>query len=241
MKNYKSGDNVKKINVLLIIKWKSILANLLVFSSYIICLPFIFYLLLGYEYAFYTAAVSFLGGITLHMFYIIYFKDYIQNQRNPRMFDWLDSRMQRDLTKEILMKEQGIKSTTLENLELVQTKILDYTKSDINKLYLIKAFLNARNNDNMPGIITRVMTPIIATVFLTSLLEESFAGKLILGSSKPDGAINPEVVATIKFLFIIFAFLIFIFVYILESHRGKQRSKIMEEIVDVCIKQIEHK
>jgi hypothetical protein len=144
------------------------------------------------------------------MFYIIYFKGYIQNQRNPRMSDWLDSRMQRDLTKEILTKELGTMSTTLENLELVQSRVLDYTKRDKNKLYLIKAFLNARNNDNMPGVITRVMAPIIATVFLTSLLQESLAGKIILGSSIPDGAINPEVVATIKFLFIIFAFLTFI-------------------------------
>ncbi|MDQ0975997.1 threonine/homoserine/homoserine lactone efflux protein [Neobacillus niacini] len=206
-----------------------IISTIFVFIAYLINPKYVDYVIL----------------IILNTFIIIFFYYSLiysnnKKQNNKILYNWIDRLDGSDSFIIKILDNAEVKENLLENLEFVYKKLLVYSEHDVTKLRLLKGYFKSLNNEAPFDLFGKVFLTFLFGVFATNLSNGNIINYFTrVTSHEIDVSQIFQTVVNLSMLIIMF--LIGIVFIIRDIFANKKRTKIIEEILDVCIKELESK
>lgn len=182
----------------------------------------------------YGALILLFTSGCFHCLYYLFIKDMIKDRKSNLLFDWLETKNDKIILKEIIGEEFKVNQNTLINLEITQKKILIYVKYNKNKLELLKALMKTINYNYVSDLILRLFVP-IGVALTIGIVSNPYLMK-INDTDLP--LVDSGVVFVIR-NYVIILFIIFILIFfVIELYKGQRRNRLIEEIIETCIQKI---
>ena len=151
---------------------------------------------------------------------------------------WLDSLDGSYNLLQKLFKNHEVKVDTLDNLDKVYRELLVYTEQDIRKMKLLKAYFKSINNENSNDLVSKVVITFLFGLFATNLSNGTllyYTNMVFTHQIKVSNSYE----TFLDILMIVLMFIIVIKLVINDLYSDKKRTKIVEEILEVCINEVE--
>jgi hypothetical protein len=206
-----------------------IISGILVFITYEINPKFVDYVIVTIPNAF----------IIIFFYYSLIYTN-IKKRNDKTIYNWIDRLNGSDSFILKLLDNAEVQEDILENLEIVYKNLLVYSEHDIRKLRLLKAYFKSLNNEAPFDLFVKMFITFLFGVFATNLSN----GKIInffnhVSSHEINISHSFQTILNIMMLFTMF--LIGIVFIIREMFTNKKRTKVIEEVLEICIKELESK
>jgi len=194
----------------------------------------------------YLISPSLSGYLTITAFYLIligfsfYYLNYskIKERKNKSLFAWLDILDGNNEFLENLYSHKKVEKDLLINLNTVYDAVLNYTERDIKKLRLLKVYFKSINNESPIDLFAKVFITFLFGIFAANLSN----GKILShfkGVSPLALDISSTYLTVLNLIMLFFMFLIGVTFILSELFIGKKRTKFIEEVLEMCIKEVE--
>ncbi|MGW8429208.1 hypothetical protein ACWGJQ_27835 [Peribacillus simplex] len=184
------------------------------------------------------SAVTFTYVFGIVFFYCLLNNTIVKEKKDNSLYMWLD-RLDGsyNLLQKLFIKHE-VQEDTFENLDKVYRELLAYTGHDIRKLRLLKAYFKSLNNETSFDLFGKIFI-----TFLFGILATNLSNGKILNYVNQIFTLEIKVSNSYEtFLDFIMIFSMF-FIAIKQLINGlfsdKKRTKIIEEVLEVCIKELE--
>jgi hypothetical protein len=183
-------------------------------------------------------------GVSIPYIFIVIFFYYSLNYTNLRsrkdksIYYWLDRLDGGNKLLLNLLEQNETQGDILENLENLYKKLLVYTGHDIKKLRLLKGYFKSVNNETSIDLFLKLFITFLFGVFATNLSNGNIMD-YFNGVTSHEINVSNGFLTILNLLMVFFMFLIGIAFIIRELFTDKKRVKVVEEVLDVCIKQLE--
>lgn len=161
-----------------------------------------------------------------------------KKEKNNSIYMWLEKLDGSYNLLQKLFRNHKVKEDTLENLDRVYKELLVYTGHDIRKLRLLKAYFKSINNETSYDLFGKVFITFLFGLLATNLSNGNilnFINKTITHEIK----VSPTYETLLDIIMVFALFIILIKNLMGELFNHKKRSKIIEEVLDVCINELE--
>ncbi|MCY8486031.1 hypothetical protein MOC97_11165 [Bacillus atrophaeus] len=155
------------------------------------------------------------------------------------LFEWMD-RLKEYRTEKFVerLQKQDVSESLLENLEAVKRHLLIYTKSDINKLRMLRAYVRAHRLESSLDIVLRAIITLLPGPIMVFILgNNSFRNYFKIDVSDASN----QLISVLSVLSAIVAIFYIIILLSFAFRTNKKRLKLIEEMIDVCIDELENK
>lgn len=152
------------------------------------------------------------------------------------IFEWLDIPIlyYQDQFLDETKKKKINKGDIMENLDYFRKQLLTYTKHDLTKLRMLKAYVRAKNSKGNFAIIMQTLIALISgPLFVFVIRQEA----VINYFSIPEANQILNSIMTYILIFLLFVFVLINLIFLFSGN--KTRLSFIEEMVEVCIKDIE--
>lgn len=183
--------------------------------------------------------------ITLYVLIIIFFYyslnyTHVKKSDNKSIYNWLDRLDGEDSFLLALFNNSKVQKDILENLEIVYKKLLIYSGHDLRKLRLLKGYFKSLNNETPFDLFVKLFITFLFGVFATNLSNGNIFKYFTKVSSHVIN-VSTNFQTGINTMMLIVMLLIAITFIIRDMFINKKRTKVIEEILEVCIKELESK
>ncbi|MGN7433678.1 hypothetical protein ACTHOS_01820 [Bacillus safensis] len=165
------------------------------------------------------------------------FKINPEHLKTPKnIYEWLDIPILYNQDKFLneTKKKKINKGDLMENLDYFRKQLLTYTKHDLTKLRMLKAYVRAKNSKgNFATIMQTLIALISGPLFVFILRQEAIINYYSIPEANP--LMNS--VMTYILIFLLFVFVLINLIFLFSGN--KKRLFFIEEMVEVCIKEIE--
>jgi hypothetical protein len=184
-------------------------------------------------------------GLIMTYFAIILFTFYLNNvsvkKQDKKLLNyWLDTLGGSNELIETLIGKEEDKKDIIKNLEIVYSKVLVYSEHDIRKLRLLKGYFKSINNESPSDMFFKLFATFLFGVVATNLSNGNI-NNLIMAILPHNFHVTDGFLKISNTTMFSIVFLIFILNIIRDMFTHKKRTKVIEEIIDVCIKELESK
>lgn len=122
----------------------------------------------------------------------------------------------------------------MENLDYFRKQLLTYTKHDLTKLRMLKAYVRAKNSKgNFATIMQTLIALISGPLFVFVIRQEAVIN--YFGNPEANPLMNS--IMTYIFITLLFVFVLINIIFLFSGN--KTRLSFIEEMIEVCIKDIE--
>lgn len=188
-----------------------------------------------------TLSYNFMVVSTFLLMYafIIYslFKINTEHLKQPKnIYEWLNNPILYDqdtILSETKNKEID-KENLMENLDYFRKQILAYTKHDLTKLRMLKAYVRTKNGEGNSSTIKRTLITLISgPLFVFVIRKEAIINYFNIPEA------NQSLISIMVYILILlsFVFVLISIIFIFSGNKG--RFSFIEEMVEVCIKDLE--
>jgi hypothetical protein len=183
----------------------------------------------------YLTVIAFFG--LLNYYVVIYFLNFRRKKEsNLSLYMWLDNLEGSNQLLKFLLKnekEEGI----LNNLEKVHEKVKNYCENDKKKLKLLRSYFKTINEEGPLELLNKTILGIIVASAVWLITK----GKLWSFASFTDYVISvdPIFITFLNFITFIIEGFLFLVVFIVDHFKDRTRNKIILEVIDVCIDELD--
>ena len=184
--------------------------------------------------------------VTVTLLYIIliifffYFLNYskIKERKNKSLYAWLDILDGKTIFLENLYKNKNVENDLLQNMNNIYNELLEYTGKDIRKLRLLKVYFKSINNESPIDLFGKVFITFLFGIFAANLSN----GKILSyfsGVSPHSLALSSDYLTTLNVIMVGRPGHIGLAFILSELFIDKKRTKLIEEVLEICIKELE--
>jgi hypothetical protein len=183
-------------------------------------------------------------GISIPYIFIVIFFYYSLNYTNKKnrndksIYYWLDRLDGGNNLLLNILEQNETQGDILKNLEIVYIKLLVYTGHDLKKLRLLKGYFKSVNNETSIDLFLKLFITFLFGVFATNLSNGNIID-FFNGVTSHEINVSTGFLTILNLLMLFLMFLIAMAFIIRELFIDKKRVKVVEEILEVCIKQLE--
>ncbi|NQD49599.1 hypothetical protein HP440_03725 [Bacillus altitudinis] len=156
--------------------------------------------------------------------------------RPKNIYEWLNNPILYDqdpILSESKYKEID-KKNLMENLDYFRNQLLAYTKHDLTNLRMLKAYVRTKNSDGNSSTIKRTLLTLISGPLFVFVIRED---AVINYFNVPEA--NQSLISIMVYILIFLSFVFVLISIILFFSGNKGRFSFIEEMVEVCIKDLE--
>lgn len=160
--------------------------------------------------------------------------EYLKVPKN--IYEWLDIPIlyNKDQFLNETKKKKINKEDLMENLDYFRKQLLTYTKHDLTKLRMLKAYVRAKNSKgNFATIMQTLIALISGPLFVFVIRQEAVIN--YFGNPEANPLMNS--IMTYIFITLLFVFVLINIIFLFSGN--KTRLSFIEEMIEVCIKDIE--
>ncbi|MED4691304.1 hypothetical protein [Peribacillus frigoritolerans] len=215
------------------VKMLAILLSTCVFGSILVFIAYRINNTIG-DYLFVTIPYVF----AIVFFYYLLNESIVNREKDNSIYMWLDKLDGSYNFLEILFGNHEVQEDTLENLDRVYKELLTYTGHDIRKLRLLKAYFKSVNNETSYDLLGKLFITFLFGLLATNLSN----GNILIYINQifsQEIKVSPAYETILDFIMVFLLFLTVITRFIKDLFSHKKRTKIIEEILEVCIKELE--
>lgn len=188
---------------------------------------------------FYASYVFMWGGFFLHVLFYTYLWPEYKYIRSKKVVDWLGNETNKEIDYEIFKDDLISGKTLIEKLEFVKQKIDLYAGEDLTKLRLLQAVLKTKNKINIKQILRNTLVPLSFSTIIFICSNENTNYIFLPDISLNKMGLNSSVIEMIKLLLFLIIVFILIIILLLQFTKSEKRNVLLEEIIEVCIKENE--
>jgi hypothetical protein len=215
------------LNIIVFLLTYLIISGILVSLTYIINPNFVDYVGVSIPYIF----------IVLFFYYSLNYTN-LRNRKDKTIYYWLDRLDGGNNLLLNLLEQNETQGDVLENLEIVYKKLLVYTGHDIKKLRLLKGYFKSVNNETSIDLFLKLFIAFLFGIFATNLSNGNIMD-YFNGVTSHEINVSNGFLTILNLIMVFLMFLIGIAFIIRELFIDKKRVKVVEEVLEVCIKQLE--
>lgn len=158
-----------------------------------------------------------------------------ENMKLPKnIYEWLNNPiLYNPILSETKNKEVD-KKNLMENLDYFRKQLLTYTKHDLTNLRMLKAYVRTKNSEGNSSTIKRTLITLISgPLFVFVIRQEAIINYFNIPEA------NPSLISIMVYilLFLLFIFVLISIIFLFSGNKG--RFYFIEEMVEVCIKDLE--
>lgn len=156
------------------------------------------------------------------------------------VYVWLDNLDGNDdLLKTLFLNEES--NSILGNLELVYKKLIFLVRYDKKKLKLLRGYFKSLLDEGPQDLLNKTILGIAVAIIIWLITKGALWGISIVPKGESFSDINPLFVTVLNFITYIFELFLFLIIFIQDYFRSKKRNRIIIEVLDVCIEEIEER
>ncbi|QHZ46481.1 hypothetical protein [Bacillus sp. NSP9.1] len=156
--------------------------------------------------------------------------------KRDNLYLWLDQPTDRELVSQL--SDIDVKGL-MENLEAVSKCLKVYAGFDVFKLRLLKGYFKTKNSEGHMEILSRSIITVLTGPILLFAINNRETLEVLKPSDFPD--VNPMFLTILNFITLGWYFMSILAALTTDYAINKKRNRLLEEILDACISDLEQK